>query len=114
MAGGSLSGDGDVTGNHGGFDYWIVKLYPDTVSNYINNINNTTSISIFPNPTTGIISVKGANNITIKIYNIIGQLMIEENNKQNISIAEMPAGLYLVKVFNTQGILLKQDKIIKE
>jgi hypothetical protein len=26
VAGGTLSNDGDVTGNHGDFDYWIVKL----------------------------------------------------------------------------------------
>src|SRR5215831_12367094 len=26
VAGYTLSDDGDVTGNHGGFDYWIVKL----------------------------------------------------------------------------------------
>src|SRR5437764_606365 len=26
VAGGSLSNDGDVSGNHGGGDYWIVKL----------------------------------------------------------------------------------------
>jgi len=29
VAGWSNSNDGDVTGNHGGFDYWVVKLGPD-------------------------------------------------------------------------------------
>lgn len=31
MAGGSNSTDGNVTGNHGGSDYWVVKLKPTTV-----------------------------------------------------------------------------------
>ena len=29
IAGGSESRNGDVTGNHGNFDYWVVKLAPD-------------------------------------------------------------------------------------
>ncbi|MDD1729761.1 MAG: hypothetical protein LUQ50_11915 [Methanospirillum sp.] len=29
IAGGSESWNGDVTGNHGNFDYWVVKLAPD-------------------------------------------------------------------------------------
>ena len=29
MAGYTYSNDGDVTGNHGGYDYWIVKLDAD-------------------------------------------------------------------------------------
>ncbi len=31
IAGGSYSIDGDVTGNHGAYDYWIVKLGPETL-----------------------------------------------------------------------------------
>ena len=29
ITGFSDSSDGDVTGNHGGYDYWIVKIYGD-------------------------------------------------------------------------------------
>jgi len=43
MFGRSDATDGDVAGgNHGGFDYWIVKLSPDVVSNSI------TTSTIFP------------------------------------------------------------------
>ncbi|MDD4248563.1 MAG: PKD domain-containing protein, partial [Methanosarcina sp.] len=41
VAGESDSNDGDVTGNHGGYDYWVVKFAPQTripVANFTSNV----------------------------------------------------------------------------
>jgi hypothetical protein len=80
----------------------------------LNPVTNATQISILPNPTTGNISLTGAGNVNIKVYNIIGQLIKEATNTDNISISEFPSGMYFVRLFNEQGALIKQDKIIKE
>jgi len=187
VAGASASNDGDVSGNHGSSDYWIVKLscglsagtisgdtvvcfgssitLTDTASGGIWSISNghatiasgivtgvtagadtviftktntcgtaitsfpftvihcpeevkpisiAGSVSMIPNPTTGAIFIAGASKVTIKVYNTLGQLLKEATNTDNLSIAELPAGLYFVKIFNTEGALIKQDKIIKE
>jgi hypothetical protein len=111
FAGGTNSNEGDVSGNHGGSDAWVVKFADPTVG--VKEIKNDASISIIPNPTTGNISVNGMANANIKIYNTIGQLLIAANNTNHLSINEFPPGLYLVKVFNEQGEFIKQEKVIK-
>ncbi len=187
MVGGvSGSNDGDVTGNHGAYDAWVVKLtcnldagtiigltgvytshtitLTDTVTGgnwrvsnghatissgvvtgispgvdtiyytvtnscgtsmaqfqvtvsalptEINPTGNTTLISIAPNPTIGDINIKGFSNPHIKIYNTLGQLIKSAANTKTISISEFPTGLYFVRVFNEQGDLLIQEKVVK-
>lgn len=67
IAGFSDFADGDVTGNHGGYDYWIIKLSAETVVVAENNLNK--ALEIYPNPTNDIINVVINNfkNITITI-----------------------------------------------
>jgi len=188
VAGTSISNNGDVSGNNGGPDFWVVKLGCSanagsisgdsivcagssvtltdistggvwSVSNHhatisggiitgltpgidtaiytvtnacgtaittfrfsiattpcptvLNQLPLATPITIVPNPTTGYISITGITNVNIKVYNTIGQLIKEASNTDNVSITEFPARLYFVRVFNDQGSLIKQDKIIK-
>jgi hypothetical protein len=48
LTGESSSNDGDVTGNNGSSDYWVVKLAPDNLGN--TNFTDNKLIKLFPNP----------------------------------------------------------------
>jgi Secretion system C-terminal sorting domain len=111
ISGASYSTDGDCTGNHGGCDYWIVKL-KSQVS--VNPVNNNSSISIIPNPTTGNISIKGAGLVNVKVCNTLGQLIKEGFQTDHISLADFPAGMYFVRLFNEAGEMVYVDKVIKQ
>jgi hypothetical protein len=89
-----------------------VSYYTQTVKAGINEQAKNSEITISPNPSTGNITIQGAEHTTIQVYNIIGQLIKEEPNTNNISIVEFPSGMYFIKVFGA-GQLIKQDKIIK-
>jgi hypothetical protein len=59
----SKSTNGDVTGNHGNFDYWIVKLAPVSERSQGTTLQNTlqqgrASLTVYPNPTDGKVSVE--------------------------------------------------------
>jgi len=111
ITGVSNSNDGDVTGNHGQNDYWVVKLYSDSNAGML--IASKIPVTIMPNPTTGVVytSVSGVN---IKVYNTLGQFIKEAVNTDEVSIAEFPNGVYFIEVFNQSGQLLNRNKIIKE
>ncbi len=85
----------------------------------INEINNDTQISIFPNPTNGSFNVFTSQQIkngSIEIYNIIGELIYSQKitNQQNIIDLQNPAsGLYFVKVIN-DGEVIGMKKVVKE
>ena len=56
LAGETYSNDGDVSGNHGGRDAWVVKLAPESASSIPNITGEALPLAIFPNPATQEIS----------------------------------------------------------
>ena len=80
----------------------------------VNNVFNNSIITVMPNPTTGVIHIKGAGMTNISIYNVLGQLVKEAGNTDNISISELPTSLYFLRLSDNRGQVIYQDKIIKE
>ena len=81
----------------------------------INIINNLTLISIYPNPTKGIFSIKAKNIEKIEIANSKGQIIkqIEVNGKKNnIDLSLQAKGFYFVKVITSIGIAV--EKVVVE
>jgi hypothetical protein len=72
------------------------------------------AIFLYPNPTSGIISVRGADAGCIRVYDLMGRLITQAFNTDRLSIAGHPAGMYLVRVFDAQGSLVTQQKVVKE
>ncbi|MDX2173381.1 MAG: SBBP repeat-containing protein [Bacteroidota bacterium] len=75
------------------------------------------NVSIFPNPTSGMLNVVLPNSITeIKITNTLGQI-VQTTNILNpttqLNIQNFPAGIYFLQVFD-KGNLIATQKIIKE
>ena len=93
---------------------WVYEAdAPVGISN--NNINN--QVDIYPNPTSGIISIKNLNsNTTIKVYNLLGELLIQEEIKNTsstqIDMKDYNAGVYLVNVISDNQNFSK--RIIKQ
>ena len=79
----------------------------------INEQTANTEITLLPNPTNGNIFIRGAEHLSIKVYDVIGQLIKEEHNANNISIVEFPSGMYFINLFDGQGQVIKQDRIVK-
>lgn len=83
--------------------------------NSIAEIIDYPSISIFPNPTSEGITIMNAENSTIEILNIEGQIIKNINSDEShtsIDIYGLAKGMYFVKIKTTSGIALK--KFIKE
>ena len=102
IAGGSGSNDGDVTGNHGGADYWIVKLAPDTVT----GISPTPSlpggegVAIAPNPFTSSLTLKGTSKKgELILFDITGKEILRIktfDTETKINTAQLTPGLYFI------------------
>lgn len=74
---------------------------------------NSTQISIFPNPANTVLNIESDAEISqVILFNPQGQLVKTANTK-NISISELPSGLYFVKISLADGSV-KAGKLIKE
>ncbi|WP_339343150.1 T9SS type A sorting domain-containing protein [uncultured Polaribacter sp.] len=73
---------------------------------------NSSVFSIYPNPATDLISIRGVENIkSIKVYSILGSLEKEVFNTNQIDISELSSGIHIIKVDNGTVSI---KKIIKQ
>jgi Secretion system C-terminal sorting domain/WD40-like Beta Propeller Repeat len=95
----------------GGF-YQLFLRYRN-LTNGINETENTQSVSIYPNPTNGMINVNilNQNLVSIKIYNLTGGLL-QEHFTAKFSIAHLPSGMYYIKTQTNKSTFI--HKLIRQ
>jgi hypothetical protein len=111
IVGMSSSTDGDVTGNQGGGDYWVVKLSPEPVG--IGNANEIgIRFALYPNPATTEITVNGFIPVYLKLCNALGQTVAEASKSNKLYVGNLPQGLYVMQMFDANGQQVKTEKVI--
>ena len=109
MCGGSTSLDGDVTGNHGLDDFWVVKLNPYTG---MDELITEQEINVYPNPTNGIFTINTQlKDGYVEVYDLVGKKVITEKIKEKNTIINLQStkkGIYLLK------ILIENKAIVKK
>lgn len=79
-------------------------------------------VSIFPNPTTGTVTItispKPLNNGMIRVFDLSGKVMFSENiphgqDKPVLSLASLPYGMYFVQVLE-EGVPVWVGKVVRE
>jgi hypothetical protein len=100
------STDGDITDNHGDYDYWAFKLSPDPLS--VSAISAADiDVSVYPNPATTLLTVENAGVGTkLEVYDVVGKLMQRtklEGAKEQIDISHLSPGMYLLRFTARDG-----------
>ncbi|MBI2968314.1 MAG: SBBP repeat-containing protein [Bacteroidetes bacterium] len=103
--------------NAGGYDMFLVKY---NIQTRVENLNSSSfdEMMIFPNPTTGKVSIAGigANINTIEIFDLFGKTIHIYNFEKGktqiaVSVDDMPVGVYYYKVM-IKGLMQKTGKVI--
>ena len=78
------------------------------------NLQDSASISLFPNPANDFITVKSSSEIvSMKTVNMLGQIVIiQTGNSNNLNISTLSPGLYVLKLVDSKG-LKTQKQFIK-
>jgi len=103
------------------FAYCSIPNYPllwgqSSLTESIKETESTAFASIYPNPTTGLVTVTGENLRQAEVFNMLGQQMLSiksEGNELRINMAELPAGVYFVNVTEESGKKCVR-KVVKE
>ncbi|WP_051957458.1 T9SS type A sorting domain-containing protein [Altibacter lentus] len=103
VAGSSDSNDGDVSGNHGGRDFWIVKLSTNlgNIDEVFNNL-----ITLYPNPNNGLFTLEfleETNATSFNITDIQGKVVYSENINSSLQILidhSFKSGLYFINIIS--------------
>jgi hypothetical protein len=98
--------------------YWIAFSDSSLLSIGINELTKDNNfIKIFPNPASDFVTISISKafgeTIRIEFFNSFGQIVLTSKNLSNIDVAELPSGLYIIKVTNKRGITA-MTKFLKE
>ena len=78
----------------------------DNTVNVENDLFNESKITLYPNPSNGLINIKGAVNSTIKVYNIVGELVYEKANFNlgMLNLSFLTKGIYIANISDKSNI----------
>ena len=69
---------------------------------------------LYPNPTTGLFTVEGANVAKVEVYNLVGQKVHEAEGKTvSIDAAEWHKGIYLVNIIEEKGAMVTKKLVVR-
>ena len=110
-----------VKGSNGSVNQGVQQPYEITViSGIIENSNNRLSISVFPNPSTDILTLKIENidlkDLSYQLFDSKGTLLLSDKiigNQSNINLFSLTSGIYFLKVYDRRNTI-KVFKIIKK
>ena len=92
------------------------SIYDEIITSAEQIIENNAALKIFPNPTTGLITV-GDGQIhsftNIQILNALGMVVMEEKFTNTINLEALPTGVYWLKAEDLKGRLM-QTKVVKK
>ncbi|MFI0428796.1 T9SS type A sorting domain-containing protein [Mariniflexile sp. HMF6888] len=83
-----------------------IYLANNTLSIEDSGTKNSSSIKIYPNPTTGKLYISKVYSGTIEVYDSMGKSLIKKssNTINSIDLSTYPKGLYLVKITQETGV----------
>lgn len=83
-------------GNTGMYLAWVVDYHFTNVA-ALNEVKNL-EVSIYPNPTVDILNIQSTEKMNqIQVFNMMGNLILEQNNTTKIDVSHLSTGTYIIK-----------------
>jgi hypothetical protein len=79
----------------------------------VNNVNGGGDIVIYPNPASSVIHIEAQVKVNVDISSIEGKVVMHQDNATTMDINPLANGVYMIKVYSKEGILLKIDRLVK-
>ena len=76
----------------------------------------SSSVNVFPNPTSSRFTIEGEGLSHVKVYNTVGQMIYETNchgESVDINLSHVDAGVYMVRVSTANGDVTKRITVIR-
>ena len=100
--------------------YWRVKsVCSFGESNFVNGTNvyygigesTSEQITLYPNPTSGLVTIEAENLRHVSVFNVMGQKVLEstsEGNRFECSLSNYGTGIYMMQIETTNGIATRR------
>lgn len=96
----------------------IVDLIDDAneLSTSIASLKRNLEVSMYPNPTSNFVLISNAGNNfrNIEVYDVTGSLVLNSENPYVLDLMNLSSGLYLVKMYSKNNLLISSNKVVKD
>ena len=65
--------------------------------------NVTQSVGCYPNPAKDFVRIEGTEAAEVQVYNALGQLVKTVKDKNEINVAGLPEGVYMMRITDAEG-----------
>jgi hypothetical protein len=105
----------DHYSGNGRLKYHVLAVYSDGETSKSYNIvyceqtddvdenEGETKVTIFPNPTNGIIHIEGVTASEVQVYNALGHMMKTVQGTNEIDLSGLVDGVYLLRIMDAEG-----------
>ena len=107
-----MDGEGNelyVSGEH---NDGVFMTYDNNCDDAVNEViaNN---VSLYPNPTSGLLNIEGQGAMTICVLNVLGQkiMTIEATDNATVDLSGFGAGIYMVRIETENGIMTEKVNV---
>ena len=77
-------------------------------------VNHDQDIRLYPNPATSVLMIDAPVVVNVRIMSPDGKLVITQDAARSVSVGQIADGLYIIMVYDQDGMLLKTDKFMKQ
>ena len=88
---------------------FLSKTYKDD-KGYL-RFKNKDELLIYPNPVTDILTINGSSEVDVDIYDMVGNLVVSEQDAKQINMTKLPSGIYNLNILYN-GVKLNQ-RVVK-
>lgn len=75
---------------------------------------STAEIQIFPNPANGVVKIEGVIANEVRVFNALGQVMKTVRGTNEIEVADLVKGIYLLRITDAEGRNHTERLVVKE
>ena len=114
----------DVMEESGHYTYRIVAFYqngcesdPEDIEVFVTSISETTSqVSVYPNPTSGLVTIKAEGLRQLTVVNTMGQVLVRNEvslDEISLDLGSFGNGMYMVTITTDQGTIVKKINVLR-
>jgi len=71
------------------------------------------SVRLYPNPTTGVVYIESLVPVRLLVSSMDGKSLLRAENTNRVDITDLPGGIYMMRIMDEHGVLLKVEKLTK-
>lgn len=78
--------------------------------------NTTDDVTIYPNPTNGILNINAEAMKNITVINMAGQVVYEDNvdkDVETIDMSQFNTGIYMVRITTENDVIVRQVSVVE-